>query len=132
MFKSKTKSNEETPGATTIIGTGTIISGDIESSGDIRIDGFLKGNLIARSKIIIGPEGVVEGNISGQQADIMGGITGTITVNELLHLRDNATLIGDIFAGKLLIEPTVTFNGKCHMGANVVELNRTLSSVVNQ
>ena len=133
MFKSRSKSvNEEIQGATTIIGSGTIISGDVESSGDIRIDGLLKGNLMARSKIIIGPEGIVEGDIRGQQADTMGTVTGSITVNGLLHLRDKATLTGDVYAGKLLIEPTVTFNGKCHMGANIVELNSGLSTAVNQ
>ena len=27
-------------------------------------------------------------------------------------------------AGKLQIEPTATFNGQCHMGANVVEISK--------
>jgi cytoskeletal protein CcmA (bactofilin family) len=85
MFNSKSKSSSDatTSDASTMIAAGTTITGDLESYGDIRIDGTLKGNLKGRAKIIIGTEGVVEGNIEGLQADIMGHVTGTIKVQEL-------------------------------------------------
>lgn len=134
MFTSKSKNSfdESSINANTIIGAGTSITGDIESNGDIRIDGKLKGNLKAKAKILIGPDGFVEGNVTGQQADILGKIVGNIQVKDLLHLRGKATLEGDIYAGKLQIEPSVTFNGQCHMGANIVELNSERSNAVNQ
>ena len=130
--KSKTSFDEGSISANTIIGAGTAITGDIESKGDIRIDGTLKGNLTAKAKILIGPDGVVEGNVEGQQADVLGKVVGKIKVKDLLHLRGKASLHGDIYAGKLQIEPTVTFNGQCHMGANIVELNSERVSAVNQ
>lgn len=136
MFNAKSKAafDESPAGASTIIGAGTVITGDISSKGDIRIDGTLKGNLEARAKVLIGPEGVVEGDIQGMQADVLGKVIGTIKVKELLFLRGKAVLEGDIYAGKLQIEPTAVFNGHCHMGANVVELNseRPAASAVNQ
>ncbi len=134
MFNSKSRSSSEaaSSNASTMINSGTTISGDIESNGDIRIDGILKGNLKGKAKIIIGTEGIVEGNIEGLQADIMGYVTGTIKVQELLYLHGNTKVHGDIFAGKLQIEPTAVFNGKCHMGANVVELNNGIANAVNQ
>jgi cytoskeletal protein CcmA (bactofilin family) len=115
-----------------MIGAGTIITGDIESNGDIRIDGILKGNLTGKAKVIIGAEGVVEGNIEGVQADIMGQVTGTIRVQELLFLHGKTQVNGDIYAGKLQVEPTAVFNGNCHMGANVVELNQEVANAINQ
>ena len=134
MFNSKSKDSfdEASISANTIIGAGTTITGDIESSGDIRIDGVLKGNLYAKLKILIGPEGVIEGDIDGQHADVLGKVTGKIKVKELLHLRGKASVNGDIYAGKLQIEPSVTFNGQCHMGANIVELNTERVNAVNQ
>lgn len=134
MFNSKTKSSmgASSSDASTLINAGTTITGDIESNGDIRIDGVLKGNLKGKAKIIIGAEGVVEGDIEGLQADIMGHVTGTIKVRELLFLHGSTKVNGDIYAGKLQIEPTAVFNGKCHMGANVVELNNGIGNVVNQ
>ena len=129
--KTKTTSNENVTGAATIIGAGTIIKGDIESTGDIRIDGTLIGNVIARAKILIGPEGTVDGAVKGKNADVLGKVTGQMDIKEVLQLRGKCNVDGDIFAGKLEVEPTATFNGRCHMGANVVELKVELATAVN-
>lgn len=108
---------------TTLIGKGTSLKGDISSSSDLRIDGHIEGNIICQAKVIIGSSGVVEGDIQGNQADIVGEVIGTIRVKELLQLRGECIVNGNIFAGKLHVEPTATFNGQCHMGANVVEMS---------
>jgi cytoskeletal protein CcmA (bactofilin family) len=130
MFNSKSKPFNEGPsGANSIIGAGTVITGNMESNGDIRIDGILRGNLTGRAKILIGPEGVVEGDIDGEQADVLGKIIGTIKISGQLTLRGKASVKGDIYTGKLQMEPTVTFNGQCHMGASVVELNNEVMAV---
>jgi cytoskeletal protein CcmA (bactofilin family) len=133
MFNSKSKSSFDANSDTgsTMIGAGTTITGDMESNGDIRIDGVLKGNLKGKAKIIIGADGVVEGNIEGLQADIMGHVTGTIKVQELLFLHGKTQVNGDIYAGKLQVEPTAVFNGSCHMGANVVELKKEVANAIN-
>lgn len=123
MFSSKSKSEIEIPASaagTSLIGAGTIIRGDIISTGDIRIDGTLKGNISGSAKVLIGAEGAVEGDIEGQQADILGKITGKIIIKDLLNLRGRAIIKGDISSGKLQVEPTVSFNGKCHVGEDVV------------
>ncbi len=134
MFNAKTKAGfaEITTDNTTIIGAGTTIKGDIESNGDIRVDGKLIGNLHSGAKILIGPGGNIEGNLHGKDADILGKITGKIKVEDLLQLRESANVKGDIYAGKLQIEPTVTFNGQCYMGANIVDLNSEITNAVNQ
>jgi cytoskeletal protein CcmA (bactofilin family) len=134
MFNSKSKSafDPNSTNTSTMIGAGTTITGDLESNGDIRIDGILKGNLTGKAKIIIGTDGKVEGNIEGLQADIMGHVTGTIKVQELLYLHGNTQVNGDIYAGKLQIEPTAVFNGNCHMGANIVALKKGVTNAANQ
>jgi cytoskeletal protein CcmA (bactofilin family) len=132
MFNAKNKTTETPTGSTTIVGAGTVIRGNIESDGDIRIDGTLIGNLLAKAKVLIGTEGMVEGDIIGQAADVLGKVTGQLKINELLQLRGNSKVSGEIYAGKLEVEPTATFNGNCHMGANVVELNAELGNVVNK
>ena len=108
----------ETPvqsGGASIIAAGTTLKGDIHSSGDIRIDGTLQGNIQSTAKVVIGANGVVEGDISGQQADIMGRTTGTIKVKELLQLKGGSNVTGNIHAAKLQIETSANFNGQCHM-----------------
>ncbi|MDN3655809.1 polymer-forming cytoskeletal protein [Ferruginibacter paludis] len=134
MFNSKSKSggSEAQGGSTTIIGAGTTINGNIESTGDIRIDGTLIGNLTSKAKVLVGADGVIDGAIKGKNADVLGKVTGQMDIKEILQLRGKCIIDGDIFAGKLEVEPTATFNGRCHMGANVVELNVELSTAVNQ
>lgn len=132
MFNSKSKTTDLPIGSTTIIGGGTTITGDIESNGDIRIDGTLIGNLFSKAKVLIGTDGVVEGDVIGQQADVMGCVTGHLKIKELLQLRGKCNVTGEIHAGKLEVEPTATFNGSCHMGANVVELNSELGNVASK
>jgi cytoskeletal protein CcmA (bactofilin family) len=135
MFKSKTKSSfDDMPTtSTTIIGAGTTIIGNIESNGDIRIDGTLRGNLQAKAKIIVGANGHVDGDIEGYQADILGRVTGKIKMEDLLYIHGKANIDGDLFAGKLHIEPTASFNGQCHMGANVVAIGteREIAKIAN-
>ena len=113
---------EKTSG-TTLIGAGTTLKGDLSSSSDLRIDGTVIGNIQSSAKIVIGANGVVEGDITGMQADVVGKVSGNIRAKELLQLRGECIVTGDLFAGKLQVEPSATFNGQCHMGANVVEMS---------
>jgi cytoskeletal protein CcmA (bactofilin family) len=119
MFNNKSKSETaETAvptGSASLIGSGTSLKGDITSSGDLRIDGTLVGTINCSAKVIIGANGVVEGDVSGITADIMGKVSGTIKVKELLQLKSNCQVDGNIHAAKLQIEPAANFNGQCHM-----------------
>lgn len=130
--KSKTTSSDTPVGGTTIIGAGTVINGDIESTGDIRIDGTLNGNINSKAKVLIGADGVIEGVIKAKNVDVLGKITGQLQVQELLQLRGKCNMDGDVYTGKLEMEPSAVFNGRVHMGANVVELNFEVATAVNQ
>lgn len=123
--KNKTEMPNQTPAGngTTLISAGTTLKGDIRSNGDLRIDGTIIGNVQSSAKIIIGASGVVEGDIAGSQADIVGKVSGNIRAKEILQLRGDSVVTGNLYAGKLQVEPSATFNGQCHMGANVVEMN---------
>ena len=127
MFtKNKTEMSNTTNNGSgaTLIGAGTTLKGDIKSNNHLRVDGTVIGNINSNAKFIVGTSGVVEGDIMGNQADIVGKVSGNIRAKELLQLRGDSTVTGNIYAGKLQIEPTATFNGQCHMGANVVEISK--------
>jgi cytoskeletal protein CcmA (bactofilin family) len=125
MFNDKNKTNTNgtaiNSGAT-LIGAGTTLSGDLKSNGDLRIDGTVMGNITSAAKVIIGNSGNVEGDIQCNHADITGKVAGNIRAKEMLQLRGESVVTGNLYAGKLQVEPSATFNGQCHMGANVVEM----------
>lgn len=134
MFNASKKTNETmqsyptaATGKTSIIGLGLLIKGEIITEDDLRIDGKLIGNISASSKVVIGETGIVEGNIEASVADITGKITGNLFIKDLLDMRQHAVISGDIYAAKISMEPTVSFNGKCTMGqtsASVVEMRK--------
>lgn len=123
MFNEKNKTNNASASSgTTLIGAGTTLTGDINSNADLRVDGTVLGNITSAAKIIIGNTGQVDGDIHCHQADITGKVTGNIRAKEMLQLRGECEVTGNLYAGKLQVEPSATFNGQCHMGANVVEM----------
>lgn len=135
MFNQKSKSDISSdipaqPSGATIIAAGTTLKGDINSTGDIRIDGTLQGNIQSTAKVVIGANGVVEGDIAGQQADIMGKINGTIKVKELLQLKGGSSVSGNIYASKLQIETNANFNGQCYMTNNTAP--KTTGNTINE
>ena len=104
-----------TPSRNTL-GSGTKLKGDIESNGDFRIDGTLIGTIKTKGKVVIGSTGVVEGKIICQNADIEGSVKAKLEVSELLTLKAESKLDGDVTTGKLAIEPGAKFSGSCKMG----------------
>jgi cytoskeletal protein CcmA (bactofilin family) len=125
MFSSDKRKNEKEgtipTGANQIL-QGTSINGEINSTNDIRIDGILVGTLICKGKLVLGPAGKIEGNVTCQTADISGSIKGNISVSELLTLKATAIIEGDIVTQKLAVEPGANFTGSCSMGAVVKEI----------
>ena len=110
-----TKTAEFNPNSLNLINSGTEIIGDIISNGDVRIDGLLRGTVHSKAKLVIGATGMVEGDIKAQNADISGQIKGNIAVDDLLTLKGNSKISGDIITKKLIVETGAEFNGKCQM-----------------
>ncbi len=104
------------PQARNIIAQGTTIKGDIESNGDFRIEGSIKGTIKVKGKVVIGESGDVEGQVYCQSADISGRAKIKMEVTELTSLRANCNFSGDIITKKISIEPGAIFSGTCQMG----------------
>ena len=132
MFSNKTNSTakETASGLATIIAAGTEIKGDIDSKGDIRVDGTLTGNLSTTSKVIIGTNGKINGDVQANTADVLGQINGNVKITELLYLKDDCEVNGNIYTGQLQVDASAKFNGECHTGASAVAKSTTTANVV--
>ena len=122
------RNNENDSPSVNLIGTGTVITGDVKSNGDIRIDGTLIGSIISKGKVVVGPTGNIEGEVTCQNADISGTLKVKINVAEVLLLKPTAKLNGDILTNKLAIESGASFSGTCSMGAIVKEISNPSSN----
>ncbi|MDR1681078.1 MAG: polymer-forming cytoskeletal protein [Prevotellaceae bacterium] len=94
---------------------GTEIIGNIKTSGDIRLDGVLEGNIVSTGKIVIGNAGKTKGEINCRTADIFGFVDGLLDVSEIVSLKSSATVKGTITTAKISIEAGAVFNGTCTM-----------------
>jgi cytoskeletal protein CcmA (bactofilin family) len=111
--------------ARNLIGKGTVIKGDVESSGDIRVDGRLIGSLKSNGKIVVGQTGVVEGDLTCKQADISGMVKGILKCEELTALKSTSKVEVELLTKQLLIEVGAVFTGKCQMSQpNVTQPNK--------
>ena len=122
MLNKNRKEVEELSNSSNIIGKGTSVQGNVETFGNIRVEGKLTGNIKTKSKAAFGKSSRVEGNVLAQNAEIAGHIHGTIEVTEQLVLKPTAIIDGDIITNKLLVESGANFNGKCKMGVKNKEI----------
>jgi cytoskeletal protein CcmA (bactofilin family) len=115
MFEKSTKSYTELLGKTNRIVEATTIKGDIESIADFRLDGHLIGNFTSKGKLVIGPAGIVTGNIYCQNVDVEGIVKGKIIVQEILSVKNKASIQGEVSCEKLSVEPGADFSASCVM-----------------
>jgi cytoskeletal protein CcmA (bactofilin family) len=115
MLKRKEKSHVDNPERLNRLVDGTKIVGDIFSESNLRIDGEVQGNISTKGKVVIGENGLVNGNLTCQEADIEGKINGNLSVESLLILRETAKITGDIQTARLHMEEGALFFGSCAM-----------------
>lgn len=94
---------------------GSKIIGTVIADSDIRIDGQLEGELQCSGKVVIGEKGKIKGNVSCQNAEIMGCMDGKIECRQTLAMRATSDLKGEIKTVTLIVEPNAKFNGTCSM-----------------
>jgi cytoskeletal protein CcmA (bactofilin family) len=99
-----------------IVGTSVKITGDIVTSGSIRIDGKVQGNVLAEGNLILGNNGEINGNISGGSINLGGKVNGSVNAVDNVTLESDCSLNGDITSRILIIESGAFFNGKSKMG----------------
>lgn len=106
-----------------IIGKGTTLTGDLETYGNLRIEGKVKGNIKSKSKIAFGQSSEVDGNVLAQNAEVAGHVIGTVEISETLILKASSVIDGDIITDKLIVESGSVFNGSCKMGVKSKEIH---------
>lgn len=103
-------------GSNNIIGQGTSLNGNLKTSGNVRLEGSVIGDISSSSKVACGETSFVDGNLNAENAELAGKVSGKVTVKELLILKSTAKIQGDISTNNLIIESGANFNGACKMG----------------
>jgi cytoskeletal protein CcmA (bactofilin family) len=96
----------------TIIGPGTFIQGDISSDGFTRIDGALKGDLVAQGRVVVGENARLHSNITGTAVTVGGVVLGDILANERVTVLSSAVVLGTIITCRIQIDEGCVVHGR--------------------
>lgn len=103
-----------------IVAEKTTITGNIQTTGDIRIDGVLIGDIEVNGRLVLGNNGKINGNVVATESEIAGTLKGDVKVREMLTVKATAHIEGNVAITKLLVEPGAVFNAKCVMGKDAL------------
>src|SRR5688500_2424981 len=98
----------------TVIGEGYTITGELQGSSVIRIEGTIIGNVSVDGGVVLGEKGNIEGDIVTKSAVIYGTVNGNIRSTQL-EIKKTGYVNGDIITDTLEIELGAKYNGKLNM-----------------
>jgi cytoskeletal protein CcmA (bactofilin family) len=97
-------------GAPSVIGADLSITGNLESKGEVQIDGDLQGD-VAAARIVIGERARITGSLVAEEIVIRGSVQGSIRGNSVTF-QATSHVEGDVFHKSLAIEQGAFFEGK--------------------
>ncbi len=101
--------------ALSIVAAGMKVTGDIDTSGVIKVDGEVNGSITGARQVLLGRGGIVRGNVSGGEVVIGGAVEGTVTAAERLELQSTASVKGDIDTRSIVVVEGARINGVVRM-----------------
>ncbi len=102
-----------------IIGPGMTIVGNVQTDGTVRIEGTVEGSIKAGKAVVIGKQGLVNGDISTQDAVISGRVDGTLIAASRLELQATCHIDGEVHTRRMQLEEGAVLNGNVHMGQDL-------------
>ena len=106
---------DPTRARSTFIASGALFEGTLRLTGDFQIDSDFRGELRTDGKVVIGPDGSVEGDIHANEVEILGAVVGDVSARRELVLRAGARLHGKVTTACLEIERHAFFTGETVM-----------------
>jgi cytoskeletal protein CcmA (bactofilin family) len=97
------------------VDTGCTIRGELEFASSFRLDGRVEGTVRSRSELVVGEDGVVEGEIDVARCLVGGEVRGTIRASEQVVLHASARVWADIHTAALVMEDGALLEGKVNM-----------------
>jgi cytoskeletal protein CcmA (bactofilin family) len=101
--------------ALSIIAVGMTITGDVESSGVVKVEGRIEGSIRRARQVLVGRQGSVKGDIEAREAVIGGHVEGTVTGQERVEIQSTASVQGDVHTKTIIVQEGGRINGNVRM-----------------
>jgi cytoskeletal protein CcmA (bactofilin family) len=121
MFKQDAKENskEDFRNAETVIGPSVMVKGNFNSSGNIAVEGVLKGGVKTAGNVYIGDHANVTADIEAKSARIGGEVRGNLKIEGHLQVTASAKIFGDVECASFSVETGAIINGKIVMSKDL-------------
>jgi cytoskeletal protein CcmA (bactofilin family) len=103
------------PSTACVIGTKTVIKGEITGDEDIVVEGTIEGQIRIGRDLRVGPGGVVKANVHAQSIVVSGELQGDCQASQRVELQATGKLTGNIRAPRVVIAEGATFRGNSDM-----------------
>ena len=98
-----------------IISAGTTVTGDIECSGVLKVEGRIEGNVRRARQVMLAKEGAIHGDVSANEVVVGGVIDGAVSASERLELQTTAVVNGEITTKSIVVMEGARINGGLKM-----------------
>jgi cytoskeletal protein CcmA (bactofilin family) len=98
-----------------IISAGTVVSGDIDCEGVLKIEGRIDGAVKRARQVMLAKEGAIQGDVSAHEVVVGGVIDGHVTASDRLELQSTAVVNGDIMTKSIVVMEGARINGGVKM-----------------
>jgi cytoskeletal protein CcmA (bactofilin family) len=117
--------------ARSVIDAWLTMTGDLESEGDIQVDGKVNGH-IRCAQLIVGKDATINGDIIAEEVVVRGKVKGVIRANRV-RLQETARVESEIYHQSLSIEDGASYEGQIHRSQEPIkavdEADREAASV---
>ena len=128
MFRKK--ANKPQNRIDSLIGAGTRIEGNVTFAGGLRVDGEIKGNVVASgdqpSTLVLSEHARIDGEIHVSHLVVNGAINGPVHSAEFLELQDHCRVTGDVHYNTLEMHLGAVVEGRLVHSSSVIESSKTV------
>jgi cytoskeletal protein CcmA (bactofilin family) len=103
-------------GTVSVIGAGLKITGDVESSGVIKVEGTVEGNIRGARQLLLGKGGTIRGDLHANEIVLAGTVVGTVTASDRVEIQGSSAVHGDIYTKSIVVLEGAVINGTVRMG----------------
>lgn len=95
--------------------TGSRITGELRFEQAFRVDGAVDGKVVSDGELVVGEQGLVEGEIDVATVYVSGTVRAKVRAHHRIEIASGGKVYGEISTPSLVIADGAIFQGRCLM-----------------
>ncbi len=115
---SSTRNETSSIAARTLMGAETVITGELNTSEAVQIEGRVEGKIKSSGLVVIGEAGRVKAEIEADEVSIRGTLEGDCTARNRVEITRTGKVLGNLRAPRIVVAEGAIFRGASQMTVN--------------